>query len=95
MAYRLLLLALIINHLLLGHYKLLKEFNILLKCGYITIVLFKYKYTLLLLNFKALLKGLTSLYLGLILNLRLKELNLYLIKLSIEVIKLYIHEVEA
>jgi hypothetical protein len=95
MPYRLLLLALTVDHLLLGYYKFLAKFKALLKYSYLVVVLFRYRYILLLLNFKALLEGLTSLYLGLILNLRLKELYLYLTKLSTELTELYVHEVEA
>ena len=94
MACRLLLLALTIDHLLLSYYKFLGEFKVLSKCSHIAVVLFGYRHALLLLNFKAPLKGLTSLYLGLVLNLRLKELYLYLTELFIKVIKLYVYEVE-
>jgi len=92
--YRLLLLTLIIDHLFLSYYKFFGEFKVSLKYSHIAVILFGYKYILLLLNFKALLKGLTSLYLGLVLNLRLKELYLYLTELFIKVIKLYVYEVE-
>jgi len=94
-ACRLLLLALTIDHLLLSYYKFLGEFKVLSKCSHIAVVLFGYRHALLLLNFKAPLKGLTSLYLGLVLNLRLKELYLYSTELLTEVIELCVYEVEA
>jgi hypothetical protein len=94
-ACRLLLLALVVDYLLLGYYKFLSEFKVLSKYSYITVVLFRHKYTLLLLNFKALLEDSTSLHLGLILNLRLKELYLYLTELPAEVIELCVYKVKA